>query len=150
MSATQWSRISKVHDELSRCNNIPSAYLSTLEERLLIAFHNFRRQERLKTPRASKDVRSQHTQKKANRVYLSVLDFNPHLLIPFMLAISPKSCETFNFSNGQAEQANLPNIHFGDGTKQTLQETAQRHNFEQHPFYRKLVDAIFETGQSEN
>ncbi|ORX97638.1 hypothetical protein BCR34DRAFT_496692, partial [Clohesyomyces aquaticus] len=44
------------------------------------------------------DILLYYKQKKANNVYLEVLNKDPYLFLPFILAISPSACRTFNAS----------------------------------------------------
>jgi hypothetical protein len=76
---------------------IPATYLETLKERLIITFKPpAGRSKRSKIPRSNREYRVRYRAKKAHQVYLEILEDYPHIYIPFILAVSPESCECFD------------------------------------------------------
>ncbi|KAI1370203.1 hypothetical protein F4677DRAFT_439044 [Hypoxylon crocopeplum] len=85
MTSRQLTHINELIEALARQQTIPPSHLATLEERLVIACKSRNRQLRGIERRSRREIRYRYKQNKAQKVYLNVLDENPHLFLPFLL-----------------------------------------------------------------
>ncbi|KAF2185279.1 hypothetical protein K469DRAFT_665560 [Zopfia rhizophila CBS 207.26] len=143
MPSRHSSRVYEVLKDLNRRQTIPANHRTTLEERLAIACKPLTRQPREKVPRARRDVRSYHKRKKAQSVYLGVLDEAPHVFLPFILAISPKACECFDSSDFCQDHKKQNRIPLSSEAKSILEEIAEKHEISQSPHYKRLIELLF-------
>ncbi|KAJ3555421.1 hypothetical protein NPX13_g10360 [Xylaria arbuscula] len=143
MTSTQLSRISGIFQELFQQQILPSSYLPILEERLVIACKPIAPRHRGKERRPVQDSRLHHKLKKAKKVYLDILDQDPHIFIPFILAITPRACETFNILQFLKVHPRNDRIHFLDVARATLDSIAQRHGIIQDSHYKALIQSLF-------
>lgn len=146
MPQRQTSRINDIFQELNQSRTIPSLYQDALEDRLLITCQRFSRQQRQTVPRAPNEYRSQHQRKKASTVYLKILDCDPHLFLPFILAITPKACETFNVFKFQQQKAEGNRLVLNDSAKLILEDIAKNCKIDSNPHFRRLIEALFPKG----
>lgn len=88
MASYQLASSYKIRDQLNHHGAIPVAYQSVLEERLVLVCTELKRQERSRAPRPAGEIRAQHFRRKKTRQdYLGVLGEDPHIFLPFLLAI---------------------------------------------------------------
>jgi hypothetical protein len=146
MSSQHSSRINKVLKDIGRRQTIPSNYRATLEKRLVIACKPLTRQPRGKVRRSRSDILSHHKQKKANNVYLEVLDEDPHLFLPFILAISPSACGTFDASELCQRLKQEHPIQLRNDAKIVLDDIANENGIIGSPHYKKLIQDLFREG----
>lgn len=139
----QLSHIYAIRRELTAAQAIPASYQSTLEERLPVAFRSFNRQSRLGRRRSSRQKYAYFRQKKANKVYSDVLETDPFIFIPFLLAISPRACEKFDISSFREQHHNTEGIRLRNG--HFLHRIALTHGIYQVAGYKSLTDRLFET-----
>lgn len=139
--ATQVSRILKIAGELETSREIPATYREALEIRLAIAFGSFKRRPRQRIPRTPKEKRHHYQQKKAQKIYLDVLEMDSYIFIPFILAISPRACETFDILGFRRQHKNLERIHITN--KHFLDEIAVAVGIDQVTDYKRLAERLF-------
>ncbi|ORX99354.1 hypothetical protein BCR34DRAFT_495444, partial [Clohesyomyces aquaticus] len=110
-----------------------------LKKQLVIACKPLTRQPRRKVRRSQSDILSHYKQKKANNVYLEVLNKDPHLFLPFILAISPSACRTFNASKLCQRLKQEHPIQLQNNAKIVLNNIANKNSIIRSPYYKKLI-----------
>jgi hypothetical protein len=139
-----------IRKELTTHRTIPIYLHATLENRLVIAFKELVRQRRAEVPRKKKQILANNRENKAHKVYLRVLDEDCHVFLPFILAISPRACVTFNhddfFLHHKDRRSRLD---LSTETKELLEGIARRRGFAQNPQYRKWIESISPKGPYE-
>ncbi|KAI1328378.1 hypothetical protein F5Y16DRAFT_369532 [Xylariaceae sp. FL0255] len=143
MPSRQILRMHKISLELKQYQAIPSPYLAILEERLVIFFKTLGRQQRKEHRSAIQDVRSRHKQRKAQKVYLDILNGDVFIFLPFLLAISPRAYESFDTVRFLGLYAPSSSITLCDTVKVFLHDISQSHGINQSPHYQKLIQALF-------
>ena len=146
MSSRQLSRTNQIFDELNQYQTIPSSFHSILQERLTITCATTSGHHRQETPQSPKNIRSRHKQKKANRVYLAILDYDPNLLIPFILAISPRACETFDVLRFCRLYTRTKKLHLKNDANLLLEKISRESQIDHSPYYKRLTEALFSKG----
>jgi hypothetical protein len=140
-------RISNVTQELTRRRTIPSAYLCDLEKRLFITFESpTGRLKRRRTIRSKQEYKSQYGKRKAQKMYLEILEDAPQIFVPFVLAVSPESCERFNLESFRKKADLRSKLDFKDDVLSTLQEIARKGKFDRNPLYQQLISSLFPNG----
>jgi hypothetical protein len=134
-------------EELNKRGTIPSYRRKVLEDRLVIACKNPGRQPRAKVPRERKQILANSRENKCHRVYLEVLDENCHAFLPFILAISPRACVSFNLGEFLRYQADHRcKLDLSIEAKGLLDEIARRRGLIQSPHFEKLIQSVFPEG----
>lgn len=132
--------------ELSNGCAIPLPYRITFQEALVITCQDFsHRQPRSdKGPQSSIESKSRYFQKKANSVYLRILEYDPHIFIPFVLAFPPRACEKFDvstFCQKHPRGSRLTTIR-----KEDVVGIGKNLNIDEHPHFKILTSALFSKG----
>ncbi|KAF1994493.1 hypothetical protein P154DRAFT_527053 [Amniculicola lignicola CBS 123094] len=143
MTSRSLSDMSNINKELLRRRTVPASHRKILEERLAIAFKPLERQTRETTPRPIRDVRRRYKRKKAQKVYLDILDEDPHAFLSFILAISPKACERFEVSSFFQSREKQSRIPLNISTRAILHNMAKEHEFSQSHHYQIWIDLLF-------
>jgi hypothetical protein len=131
-------------EELNKRGTIPSYRRKDLEDRLIIACKDLGRQPRAQNPRERKQILANSRENKAHRVYLEVLDENCHAFLPFVLAISPRACVSFNLGEFLRYQTgHLCRLDLNIEAKGLLDEIARKRGLIQSPHYEKLIKEVF-------
>lgn len=136
-------RVFDILQEINRRRTIPAFYREILEERLIITFKPLGVQKRGKTPRSKEEYRVKYKEKKAQKVYLEILEDYPHIFIPFILAITPKGCERFNVTEFRQNHGLTEKIDLGDHVRATLESIARKRMFSQNPLFQLLIESVF-------
>lgn len=138
--------MSKVHNtsvEISQQRAIPSKLLTTLEEHLIITCTSYPRQARGDSLRARRDVRSYYKQKRAQKIYLEILDNAPQIFLPFILTVTPKACEKIKAIDFYQMHSDSKRIDLRRGTKIIFEEIARKNDLNESPHYRKVIRVLF-------
>lgn len=143
MAAAGVSRVYEILTDLNRRRAIPIIHQATLEERLVIVCKPLDRLPRLKVPRPNLNVKSHYRQRRAQRVYLEVLDEDPCVFLAFILAISPRACESFDLRGFRQQHQKQSGTHLNDELKSTLDAIAEKQHFKQSPYYERLIESLF-------
>jgi hypothetical protein len=139
--------IYSVSKELNTRGAIPSYRQKDLEDRLVIAFKEPGRQPRAEVPREQKQILANSRENKARKVYLQVLDEDGHVFLPFILAISPRACVSFDLDRYfRYHEDRRCGLQLSVETKGLLEGIARRRGFIQNPHYKKLVQLVFPQG----
>ena len=138
-------KIITVCEELNKHGIIPSHRHTELEARLAIAFSSAGRRPRAQIALERKQILANTRKNKARKTYLTVLDRDPHIFLPFILAISPRGCSfdvepvLLNIKARSPVQLNIE-------VKALLDDVAKTGEFIQNPHYDKLLKACFPQG----
>ncbi|EXJ72775.1 uncharacterized protein A1O5_03922 [Cladophialophora psammophila CBS 110553] len=142
------SKINAIRAELIRHKRIPLIYEENLEEGLSITFSFPKRLKRRAGVRQNdRDYKLRSNQKRANLVYLRILDEIPQIYISFILAVSPQDCaplditllvQQYSSQNLQPEA-----IQFDAGTERIIKEISTKHNCDRNPHYQKLLNILY-------
>lgn len=150
MTLRQSVNIDKVLRDLRRCRTIPLSYRTALEERLVILCKPLNRQPRRKVPRAIRDNRLHHNQKKAQNVYLQILEEAPGVFLPFLIAISPRACEELDLSTFLQNYKEQEQIQLRNDAEEIFEKTANTHGINESSHYKKLIRLLFPKGSYNN
>lgn len=150
MASSKSSHIYEILGQLNRRQTIPSFHREALEERLVISCKPLGRQQRRKVRRTQQEIRSHYKQRKAQKVYLEVLDEDPHVFLPFILAISPKACESFDISGFCQCHKKCKRIYLSNDAKTIFEDIAKRQKLDQSPHYKRLIEVLFPQGEYNN
>lgn len=142
-------RFMNVLRELNRRETIPQVYLKDLEQRLVVTFKKSVPGRRIpnKARRSKEEYKLQYTAKKAQQIYVEVAEDLPYLYIPFILAISPKSCEKFDLGLFRRERL-TETVNLKDNIRLILEDIATRNEFDQDRLFRKLIRTLFQGSSS--
>ena len=135
--------IYKIMMEMDTRQMIPSCYWDLLEVRLVIACRPPQSSKRRKISRSRAEVVSQHDLRKAYQSYSGVVDIDPYIFIPFILAVSPRICRTFDLSEFLRDHAHRNRIHLGKRAKDTLEEIARKYDIGRSYVYQRLIAVLF-------
>ena len=146
MSSRRDLLFENVCKELSNGCTIPLLYQITFEEALAITCQDFsHRQSRSdKGPQSNIKGRSRYFHKKANSVYLRILEYDPHIFIPFVLAFTPRACEKFDvstFCQKHPKGSRLTTI-----SKEDVVRIGNKLNIDEHPHFKILTSVLFTKG----
>jgi hypothetical protein len=148
MATGHLARIEKISKDIEQHQTIPWKYRSTLKERLITMGKALPlRQSRRETRRPRKEIRQFYVQKRAQAVYLEVLDGAPQHFLPFILAVSPKDCEGFHaleFCQSHKDEHRSPLI----SNVKTLIEDIARDSGINQSLHEKLVEQLFKCSPS--
>ena len=133
--------ICEKHKVLAELKTIPAEYHLDLEERLGLAFQEFGRRQTQSGDR--KTILVRHRQKKAAKVYSTIFDRRPNTFLPFLLAISPRACRTFNAFNYCEQYNELAKIAFSDAARQILEHLARKRHIYEKPRYKEFLYLLF-------
>jgi hypothetical protein len=130
---------------LSKNKTIPSDSLGTLEERLVVACkvrnRNSRSPNGIALPR--QEIKSKSLQKKAQKVYLKVLDEAPQTFLPFILVSSPKACQSFATDDFIQKHRTDTVLQLTEGNKRFFEDIAIRHNITESRYYLEVIKQLF-------
>src|SRR5262245_31207000 len=146
MATRHLSNIEKVSKDLRRRNAIPSKYWTILEERMVITCKPYTRQPRRAQPRTRPEIRLQYTQKKAQQVYLEVLNDAPRAFLPFLLAFPPKACESFDPFEFCENHKNQQCISLNSLTESKIEEIGIKNGISQSPKFKQVKEIYFLKG----
>lgn len=135
-----------VREDLIRERSIPQALWPTLERRLAIAFIPWTRHARTKERLTQQQRQERFRHKKAQEVYLGVLDRDVSLFIPFLLAVSPRKCEIVDVKAIRQGVEQQVKIIFNAATKAQLGEIAARLRFDENRAFKRLLEWLFPNG----
>jgi hypothetical protein len=147
MPSINFAGIYAARDSLNRDGTIPDYFRPTLEHRLAIAFRPLARQSRRVEPRPRRQVREHFKHRKAQQIYLGILNEDHDFFIPFLLAVSPKVCESVDMDAFRRQTKEQVRIAFRVSTKTQLEEIATRLEFDQNMSFIKLIAWLFPKGQ---
>ncbi|KAJ5531477.1 hypothetical protein N7527_004870 [Penicillium freii] len=117
------------YDEINLNKAVSKADHELLGERLNIAC----------STAAAGNYRTQHQRKVARRIYLLVFEEDPNIFIPFILSVSPRACEYFNFSNFKSQHEKRPKILYHESALFLIWMVARGHGIEKTNLFIKWV-----------
>lgn len=146
------SKVDAIRAELIRCQKIPLIYEENLEEGLRITFSFQKRLERRAEVRqTASDYKLRSTHKKANLVFLRVLDEIPQIYISFILAVAPLDCTSLDITpllQHYSSQSQKPKaIQFDADTERIIREISTKYKCDHNRHYQKLLDILYPQGQ---
>ena len=139
------ARIYDLFDELRVSRTIPLSHQPTLKKNLVIAFKRPLRKAAHPGRRSIQQLNAQFVHNKAIKVYLHVLDLDPHLFLAFILAISPRACRDFDVQ-AFFKQHKHQKLHLTDAAKSILEKNAQEADIRTNPLFRRLITSLFPEG----
>lgn len=131
--------IYKKWEEINTSRTIPEAYFETLGERLAIAFIPTERKQRRSSRGQKRDYKSSHQRRRARKIYLQVFETDLNIFIPFVLAISPRACESFSFSKFLQHHEKKTIISFSDNALLLLWRAARDYGCDKTSHFKSLV-----------
>lgn len=134
--------IYKTRDILLANRTIPDSFLPSLRVRLPIYVKDFPRQKKSKPPRTNQQNKEYSLLKKAHDTYLEVWRIDPHILLPFIITVSPFAAATFNTSTFRQMHIERYAIHLGEDGNDTLDEMAQELDFILNLRYIDLINIL--------
>lgn len=144
MSQRLMSTIYETSLEISEQLGIPARLLDTLEKQLIIICTSYPRQSRSDTSRrARRDVRLYYKQKRAQKVYVDILEKAPQMFLPFILAVTPKTCEKFTAINFYQMHTDSKRIELRRDTKPIFEDIAKKNSLNESPHYKKLIKVLY-------
>jgi hypothetical protein len=143
MSQGLFATVRKTFFEISQERDIPARLLDTLESQLVILCTTYRRQIRSESSRARRDIKSRNRHKRAQALYVDILDEVPHLFLPVILVATPRACEKLRANEFRRIQTGDCHIELCQSVKKTFEEIAGRNGLEGSPRYRKLIRTLF-------
>lgn len=143
MSQGLFSTIRKTLSEITQRRDIPARLLNTLESHLIILCTTYHRQLRSESSRARRDIKSRSRFKRAQTLYVDILDEAPHLFLPVILVVTPRACEKLKANKLRDIQTGDRPIELRQSVRNTFEEIAGRNGLEGSPHYRKLIKTLF-------
>lgn len=147
MGKSALARIKSIAAELQRLRKIPKRYHVVLEARCIIMWG-----KPGNTPHAAYGARERKAasrEKQAQAIYSDVHDENCHILLPFMLAMSPRACESFvDLQKLIGEHASL-RLNLEIESKELLEGIAVKNEFNTNPDYITCIESLFPVRVSE-
>ena len=144
MSQGLFATVRKTFFEISQQRDIPARLLDTLESQLVILCTTYRRQIRSDSSRARRDIKSRNRHKRAQALYVDILDEVPHLFLPVILVATPRACEKLKANEFRGIlQTGDCQIELRQSVRKTFEEIAGRNGLEGNPNYRKLIRTLF-------
>ncbi|KAF2023818.1 hypothetical protein EK21DRAFT_80062 [Setomelanomma holmii] len=143
MSRNLHATVRKTFFEISQQQSIPTRLLGTLESHLIILCTVHHRQLRSDSSRARRDVRRYYKQKRAQALYMDMLDNAPHLFLPIILVATPKACEKFKARDFYGIRTDGRRIELRQDVKRTFEEIADKHGLKGSSHYNKLITILF-------
>ncbi|PYH92691.1 hypothetical protein BO71DRAFT_420611 [Aspergillus ellipticus CBS 707.79] len=129
-------------EEIHVSQTIPGSSLSLLEERLSIIYTTKEEPKRSNRCQNSHYIQ-QHRQKKAQDIYLSIFDIDPHIFIPFILIVTPRACLLFNISEFQSKHTKQGTLFSCNEALHIFLSIARKHGLERNLLYRRFLGTIF-------
>lgn len=148
------SNVNKTIAKLKQRQTIPLTLREDLKERLCITFEPFQRLHRSQgtVPRPAKESRIHHIRKRARQVYLEILDEIPQIYLPFILAVPPPICRSFDSSGFKKEynqkHPQPEDIELGLDAKALFKQISDESNFNQSTNYNRLIQILFPKSRS--
>ncbi|KAF1357329.1 hypothetical protein EJ07DRAFT_128674 [Lizonia empirigonia] len=143
MSRHLRSTVHKTLLEISEQQRIPSRLLDTLEKHLIIFCTPYPRLPRSDSLRARRDVRSYYKKKRAQKVYVDMLDNAPQIFLPFILVVTPKACENLKAIDFYQMPTDGRRMKLRRGTKLVFDEIAEKNGLNDSPQYKKMIKVLF-------
>lgn len=140
------SVISRTYDELQCSQKILFSYWGTLEQQLLIICKPYGRLSRTRARRSKQEYMSHYRQKKAQGVYLKVLETYPHIFLPFLLAASPRACPGVDLVIFSQHLNKPPRPKFSRSIQSILEKTAKKVGIFESFNFRRLTELLFIQG----
>jgi hypothetical protein len=138
--------ITHIHDEITRTDNIPATYWETLDERILIFGKSHGRLPRNEEPRKKQEYMSHFRLKNAQKVYVSVLERAPHYFIPFLLATSPRACQSIKLDN-IIDCLNKPSrLPLNKNIQSIIEKAARKAAIFDSSNFQRLIQLLFAQG----
>lgn len=143
MSRGLHATVRKTFFEILQQRSIPTRLLGILESHLVILCTTYHRQLRSDSSRARRDIRSYYKQKRAQALYVDMLDNAPHLFLPIILVATPKACEKFKASELYGIQIGDRRIELRQDVKLIFEEIADKNGLKRSSYYEKLITILF-------
>lgn len=139
-------RIHDIAEDLNRCQSIPTNYELILEERLFLLCKPPERLKREKTPRPKSEYNSHARQKRARDIYLEVLANSPLTFLPFLLAVSPRTC--LNWKAGEVGKTldGCRGIQLNREIQASFENISKKGAFTQSDVYQRIKRILFPSG----
>ena len=138
------SDICEKHEELKGLKAIRSRYHKNVEERLSLTCQTYERRHRHRSQHGrQKDISSRSREKRASQVYSTVLDENPNAFLPFLIAISPRTCRSFKVDKYCTKHIEQNKIVLTDDTRKVLEDMGSRRKISEHDLFKKFMNVLF-------
>ncbi|KAI0837863.1 hypothetical protein F5Y06DRAFT_287694 [Hypoxylon sp. FL0890] len=146
MASYQLASIYEIRDRIKRFQSIQTTCYKVLEDRLVIACGKFKRQDRREKPRSPGQTKARHARKKAHEVYLHILDEDPQIFLPFLVAVSTDTgCVGLDLKRFFEFHDQRANLSPGTADRAILQDIARRRQIESTIAFKRLIRALFPT-----
>lgn len=91
-------------------------------------------------------IKAASRERQAQKIYGEVMERNCHMLLPFMLAISPRACEGFLYMQEINAKFSTFRLNLETESKEFLKRIAIMNNFHNRPAYINLMESLFPAG----
>jgi hypothetical protein len=139
-------RFHDIIEVLDQQQSIPSDYEPIFEERLILICSTPGRLPRKETPRPKSEYKAHDQLKRARKIYLEVLERFPRLFVPFILVVSPRSCQTWKASAMWKDLKGCMGIPLGDKIYQHMECVARNRDISQTAVYKRMKLLLFPPG----
>ncbi|KAJ5262224.1 uncharacterized protein N7525_002866 [Penicillium rubens] len=138
----KFAPIYQKHKDIGAEQTIPEADISLFEERLVIVctVDETQNHRRVRIPNRVKLIRSR--ERKAQRLYLKILEKFPGIFLAFILSVSPRASIDFDLSAFCEQHIEQP-IVLCDNAESLLWRSAIRHGIEKSKAFGKLMSLLF-------
>ncbi|KAJ6003672.1 hypothetical protein N7522_006364 [Penicillium canescens] len=147
MKPNQLSSVYETRDAIVQNKAISTTFQEVLEERLPIYCKPFTRQPPRKG-RTNQEHKVYQRNKRAHNVYLEVFEIDPHILLPFIICVSPGACRAFDVSAFRRQHCNRRAILPGNNSMKFFEEIALRQGINICSRYRELMLLHFPRGRN--
>lgn len=128
--------LARIEWELHESRSFSTFYSEKLEERLPIAL--------IRNMDPNNNRQSRHRRKVAHRLYNDVFEYDHHTFLLFILAISPRACESFNLSAWRQSRRKHV-LCLGPSARTKLEAIASNSGFSDNLKFKDLIRSLFPT-----
>lgn len=139
-------RICQVVGVLDQRQSIPSEYEPIFEERIVLICNPLERLPRKATPRPKAEYKAHDLLKKARKIYLEVLERFPLVFVPFILAVSPASCQTWKASEMWRDLQGCKATPLSNNIYNYMERLAIDRGIHQTAVYKRIKQLLYPKG----
>jgi hypothetical protein len=144
MGKAALQRIKSIAADLHSRRKIPKRYHGDLERGCVILWGK----PKSTAGTEAREIKVVSRERRAQKIYSEVQEENFHVLLPFMLAVSPRACEGFNKMREMSTEFSTFRLNLGTESKDLLNRIATKNDFHSNPAYISLIAFLFPAGLS--
>lgn len=148
MGKAALARIKSIAAELQSLRKIPKRYHVDLENRCMLIWGKPRGNPG--SAYGASERKAVSREKQAQATYSDVQDENCHILIPFMLAMSPRACERFEEMQEMITEHLSFRLNLTIESKELLEAIAAKNEFNKNTDYMRFTESLFPAQQTES